>query len=254
MQIASEIYLDLQDKTWPAAEIGTVGPWLLRASPGGGQRVNAATPLAAQSEDLINALDGVEAWYRQRGLEPLFQILEDHPPPAVLEALAQRGFEAGMACAVLEVPVAGLCTEPFAQDTRPYLIAVSCPLAELDELWRAGGIDSGRRAVMTRAAALGLGSQIFAGRLDQRLAGACFTARGDAASAGYACAHALLVTPWARRRHLGRDLVYQCARWAAQNGAETLAVSVELGNTGALALYQGLGFRPFCRYRYLRRP
>jgi ribosomal-protein-alanine N-acetyltransferase len=52
----------------------------------------------------------------------------------------------------------------------------------------------------------------------------------------------LAVAPGLRRRGLGRMLVTEAARWAAQAGAARLFLEVGAGNAAARALYCALGF------------
>jgi ribosomal-protein-alanine N-acetyltransferase len=54
----------------------------------------------------------------------------------------------------------------------------------------------------------------------------------------------LAVSPNARRRGLGRDLVQAAVNEAERRGAESLFLEVAADNTAALALYQRTGFRP----------
>ena len=54
----------------------------------------------------------------------------------------------------------------------------------------------------------------------------------------------LAVAPRARRQGLGAALVVDALRWMRRHGAEQALVNTQYGNEGALALYEGLGFRP----------
>lgn len=55
----------------------------------------------------------------------------------------------------------------------------------------------------------------------------------------------LWVAPVARRRHVASALVGAVNDWARSEGANTLVLDVVVENTGAIALYEGLGFELF---------
>ncbi len=63
----------------------------------------------------------------------------------------------------------------------------------------------------------------------------------------------LMVVPRARRHGIGRLLTTVGLRQAGERGAARAFLQVEVANTGAVALYQSLGFRPAQRYHYRQR-
>ena len=141
---------------------------------------------------------------------------------------------------VLAAPVAQLATE------RPPPITAFClwpPLAIMRELWADDGVGPGRQAVMDRAPAP---KCAVLGRTDDRAGGAGFVGMHE----GVAMLHAFHVLPALRRRGLARHMLREVAFWAAENGAETLALVVTRANAGALALYQGSGMTEVAHYHY----
>ncbi|MER6796891.1 GNAT family N-acetyltransferase, partial [Amycolatopsis mediterranei] len=60
----------------------------------------------------------------------------------------------------------------------------------------------------------------------------------------------LAVSPAFRRRGLASALMGAVQTWGAEHGAHRTVLQVAEGNSGALALYAGLGYAPHHRYRY----
>ena len=62
------------------------------------------------------------------------------------------------------------------------------------------------------------------------------------------------VEPDQRGRGLGLLVMAELLEWGAERGATTAYLQVLGDNTRAFALYDGLGFVPHHRYRYLAAP
>jgi len=221
------------DATWPPAEFRHVGPWLLRRGDGGGQRVSAAST-TDQSADFAPAEEGMRAW----GQAPLFRLTPDQ---ALLDArLAEASYAVKDPVALYAVPVASLAN---GRDETVKVFRVTSPLAMVDEIWVRGGIGPGRRAVMTRAQ--GPHMTLLA-RADDRPVGVAFVAvDGD-----IAMIHAIEVAPEHRRKGGGELLMRGAASFAAEHGAEWLALAVTEANAPARALYERLGIALAGSYHY----
>lgn len=224
--------------TWPAASVQALGPVTLRQAPGAGMRVQAATLDGAFDADAMIRAEGA---MRAQGCAPLVRV---RPGQEDLDAwLAARGYALRSPTRFLAAPVSLLARPP-----RPIsLFAVWPPLAIQVQLWADGGQDPARRAVMDRA----LGAKAaFLARVDNRAAGVAFAALHN----GTAMLHALWVPPDARRKGVGRLMTTGIAHWAAQQGAQTLALAVEQSNTPARALYETLGMQDAGEYHYREAP
>jgi ribosomal protein S18 acetylase RimI-like enzyme len=57
----------------------------------------------------------------------------------------------------------------------------------------------------------------------------------------------------ARRRGIGRELVSSALRWARLRGARQAWLQVLADNTGAIGLYESMGFRTAYSYAYWQR-
>ena len=225
------------EATWPAAATETVGPFTVRDGSGGGKRVSAATAHGPATDAQI---DTAEAAMTRMGQTPLFQI---RPGDEALDtALEARGYTIVDPTRIYAAPVADIAgLEKTGKDVKT--IHGWGPLAFMLELWREGGIGPERVAVMNRAADPKTG---LLGRIGNAPGGTAFVSvDGDVAML-----HALEVRDSSRRGGMGRGATIDAAMWAADQGATTFALACTEANTGANALYAGLGMRDVGGYHY----
>ncbi len=84
---------------WPAPESMELGGWQLRAGKGGYNRANSVwTGQFTGDVALGDAIAHAEAFYRQRGLGPRFQILDIAQPIDLDDVLAARGYRRELEC------------------------------------------------------------------------------------------------------------------------------------------------------------
>lgn len=225
--------MEAVDATWPPAEYRTLGPWLLRRGEGGGQRVSAAS-----TEDQTAPLEPAIAGMRDWGQTPLFRVTPDQTE---LDArLDAAGFRRHDPVALYAAPAADL---DDGADHTVQVFRVGAPLAIVDEIWTAGGIGPGRRAVMTRAPGPAM---TLMSRANDRPVGVAFVALDGE----IAMIHAIEVAAAHRRKGGAVRLMQGAARFAVENGAEWLTLAVTEANAGARALYEKLGMREAGRYHY----
>ncbi|QEW18307.1 Acetyltransferase (GNAT) family protein [Marinibacterium anthonyi] len=227
------------DGTWPAARVFQTGAWTLREGQGGGQRVSAATALAkASAADLPVAEEAM----REMGQRPLFMI---RPCDQTLDALLEaRGYAIHDPVRAWVCPPQTLMDQPVPRVT---VFAIWEPLAMMREIWEAGGIGPGRQAVMDRAQGP---KTALLGRWKEKPAAAAFVAIHD----GVAMLHALEVLPHQRRQGMAQWMMRAAAFWAAENGADTLAVLCTQANGPANGLYASLSMKPVTEYHYRHKP
>lgn len=223
------------DATWPPEERVERDGWVLRRDSSGSKRVSAATPLVPGTVPEIAA---AEAVMRGWGQPPMFSIREGDE--GLDGALAARGYGVVDRCVLYLARCAAL---DGGADQTARAIRVSCPLAVVDEIWRAGGIGPGRRAVMARPAGARM---VIMARLADRPAGVAFVA----CDGPLAMIHAIEVATPFRRQGAGAILLEGAARFAAENGAEWLGLAVTEANMPARALYEKLGMADAARYHY----
>lgn len=228
-------YYAVTEATWPAAASRELGPVTLREGQGGGSRVSAATVNGAATEEQIAAAEDA---MRAMGQDCLFMVRDGE---AELDAqLEARGYVVKDPVNLWCCPVAQLMDVPLPRVTT---FCVWEPLAIQREIWAAGGIGPERLAVMARVQGPKTG---LLARHRDKPAGAGFVAIHD----GVAMVHALEILPHQRRAGMGAWMMRQAAFWAAQQGAQELAVLCTKRNDGANGLYASLGMKPAGEYHY----
>ena len=222
------------DATWPAAACSEAGGFVIREGKGGGSRVSAASRLVPWEKCDLDAAIAAE---RALGQSAKFQI---RPDDAALDAaLAARGFVVTDPTVVYDAPV-----EALRGEVPPVTAFAHWPPLQIArDLWTDLGIGPARQAIMERAADP---KCCILGRKTDRAAGAMFVAIHD----GVAMIHALAILPEMRRMGLARAMIYEAARWAAENGAQRMMLVVTEANAEANALYRTLGMEKRSGYHY----
>lgn len=173
------------------------------------------------------------------GIPPMVQVIQDGPIERQLAGLGWRScdeYPAGNEVSVLEGPLmAG------AEPGRTRVLAEPTPGWWELTVDRREPADA-ERAVLTGGELVGYG----VAELDGVTAGAVRGAVAD----GYLLVARLAVRPEHRRRGLATELMTAIGGWGTRHGATRCVLQVSVGNTGALALYDQLGFREHHRYRY----
>ena len=172
------------------------------------------------------------------GQPPLFMIRAGDE--TLDEALEERGY-------AIKDPVLQFVASvrPLSQIAPPPIATFTIwpPLAIMTDLWAEGGIGPGRIAVMDQVSDAKIG---ILARQAGRAAGCGFVALDGRV----AMVHALEVAANLRRKGAAANMMRAAARWAAENGAEHLAVVVTAQNEAAVALYSGMGMTQMGRYHY----
>lgn len=229
------------DATWAPDSYIAHGPFTLRVGLGGGKRVSAASLQDVQALD-EKAVEGAEEAMNGLGQTPIFMIrAEDGTLDALLEA---RGYQL-----VDQVNIFAASVGPLAARAEGYLttIAVDTPLAVQREIWAEDGIGPARLAVMDRSAAP---KSFLMGRIQDRASATAFVSCDN----DIAMLHSLTVAPAFRRQGMGAQLTFGAAKWAARNGASTLALAAVRDNVPATRLYESLSMTPIASYHYRVKP
>ncbi|WP_349880431.1 GNAT family N-acetyltransferase [Micromonospora sp. HUAS YX12] len=248
---AAVVALELAaDEAWPAPVRGRLGDWRLRWADGWTGRANSALPVGDPDRPLPAALDAVQRWYAERGGPALVNTPLPLAAPVGAE-LDARGWTSRPPVLVQTVPLRTLTTPPAAAAlpaaASPHAAASADPppvtLADgpADD-WlaiaagRKGGLPDAARQVLTGTPRVRFAELREDGRL-------LAVGRGTVTGGGRWLGVSLLETvPQARRRGLAAAVVRALAGWGAAEGATHAFLQVEQSNTGAVALYRGLGF------------
>lgn len=224
------------DQTWPAAARIACGPFTLRAGQGGGKRVSAATLDAPGFSPLD--LEKAEAGMARLGQRPLFMIRGGET--ALDQALAARGYDVVDPVLAMAAPV-GVVAGPGPEHMSAFAIWPRLKIS--DDIWAACGVGPERLAVMDRVAGP---KTVVLSRRSERAAGVVFVAQHGKV----AMVHALEVLPALRRRGSAVNMLRCAAKWAQENGAETLAALVLRDNAAARALFAFLSMENVGCYHY----
>lgn len=211
---------------WPGTEQHWIDGWLLRAAGGHTHRGNSAVPLdvAAGLDTLPTIID----WYHRRGLTPWLSV-----PDRLLQLPADSPSQLATVVMVRELPSG-------TPQSNVTLTAVP------DEVWLRGYARDVPPDVLTAV----VDGDVAFGRVDTAAVGrAAVTTTPDGHR--WVGLSAVRVAEDQRRRGHARTLCAALLDWGARRGADRAYVQVLVDNTGALALYESMGFTAQHRSRYL---
>lgn len=231
---------------WPAAEYVELDGWGLRASGGPTKRGNSVATLGAGGAlSLQERIARAEAFYREREQPPIFQVGPAATPTGLDAELAARGYRVvGEAVAATADP-----SEVVSRLSRTYETSLSTTASEA---WLAHAGHSGRfsdayEVFAATLARLGTRCRFVSAR----------NARGVIVGTGLGIAsedrlgvYAMLVSPDARRKGVGKSLLRALAESACSDRMRELYLLVEVDNAVARALYAQAGFCDLYRYHY----
>jgi GNAT superfamily N-acetyltransferase len=233
--------------SWPPREAIVRNNWLLRFTNGFTHRGNSVATLQFGGKNLDNAIDDVEREYRKRALVPMFQVASLVAPPELESTLIARGYEAVTPTFVLAA------TPPALRACLPATVDVAidrAPSADFIALVVEGSRSEGdgaeRIEILSRVSA----ERICVTASAEGCAVACGTAKLVEGHVGINMMRTAL--PHRRQGHAFRVLA-AIARWAQENDASRVYLSVEMANAPALALYERAGFVPAYTYLYYRK-
>ncbi|MET8406946.1 GNAT family N-acetyltransferase [Streptomyces sp. NPDC005195] len=232
-------------RAWRPVESERLGDWELRAASGFTRRANSVLPLGEPGVPLDEALTLVRDWYAARGLPARVQTATgaEGTQEALCAELEARGWTREVTAGLWIGPLA-----PLADRAAPdVVLSRTADAAWLGRYQRKGLGDIALKV-------LGGGPSVWfatvpgaAGEAPAAI-GRCVV---DGRWAGFA---AVEVDPAHRRRGLATTVMAALAGRALEEGASAAWLQVESDNTGARALYTGLGFAPHHAYHHYRAP
>ncbi|WP_432277581.1 GNAT family N-acetyltransferase [Kitasatospora brasiliensis] len=233
---------------WPAVEQEPLGEWTLRASAGFTRRANSVQALGDPGLALPQALAAVRDWYAARALPAYVEVVSPGSSEPLIAELDRLGAGYGH-CRVLTAPLAALARTGSGHD-RVRLSRTA------DERWtslyrRVGddpAVEEAARRVLHGGPSVWFATVPGAVGQPPLAIGRCVI------DGPWACFGAIEVQPYARRAGLGTAVMAALASRAAEEGASGGYLQVEVGNAGANALYDGLGFTTSHTYHYALLP
>ncbi|OBB58659.1 GCN5 family acetyltransferase [Mycobacterium sp. 852013-51886_SCH5428379] len=210
---------------WPGLEHQWLDGWLLRAAGGHTHRGNSAVPLDIHAGTA--ALPAIRQWYADRALTPWL---------ATADRLVRlpAGVEVHLESIVMVRDLPAEDAEPITVLDRP------------DTTW----LRVYERDVPVEVLTAVADGDVCFGRIDDAAVGrAAVTPAHDGVR--WAGLSAVRVAEDHRRSGYARRLCAGMLKWAATRAATRAYVQVLADNTGALALYESMGFTAQHRERYI---
>ncbi|MFG2817840.1 GNAT family N-acetyltransferase [Kitasatospora sp. NPDC048365] len=235
-------------RSWPAVENEPLGEWTLRAAAGFTRRANSVQALGDPGVPLGEALDRVRGWYAARGLPGYVEVITPGSPPDLAAELDRIG-AAYAPTLVRTAPLAPLAKLGRGHE-RVRLSRTAGP--EWMSLYRRVTADPAVEEAARRV--IHGGPSVWFATVPGPDGGAPLAIGRLAVDGAWACFGAIEVAPYARRTGLATTLMAVLAARAAEEGAGAAYLQVEAENTGAIALYDGLGFATSHTYHYARLP
>jgi len=253
---------------WPAAEIEACGGWRLRATRAVTRRANSVWLGSGCGAPLAESVQRVEAFYRARGLVPMFQVTPGQENEALDAYLEARGYWVDTPVAVRvadaqEVLAAVPNSEPGSPS--PVEVDVASPREDrfknaFEDLFQAWFEISGRQGHYGAVADI---YRALLARLGDRARFALARYHGVPAAVGLMVTgerwngiFAMQTLPAYRRRGLGAAILRALAAQmlaeaeAGATRASRLYLQVERGNVAAEHLYGACTFRERYGYHY----
>lgn len=229
----------ITSRGWPAIESVPLGEWELRAAGRFTGRANSVAVTGSPGLPFDQALDRVIAFYTERDIPPLAQVVVDTTEDL---AFARAGW----------VPMSGYHGGAVVQvadlDPRYDADPVARIAETADDEWllHYGRVDdpAAARAVMEGPATVG-----FVAIGDPVVAIGRVVVTGE-----WAGLSAVEVIPEVRRQGLACRIVETSLSWAVARGADKAYLQTMRSNQPALALYEPYGFATHHTYRYLQPP
>ena len=235
----------------PPTEVRDINGWLARRSPElPTKRANSVLARThGRDIDLRSKLSAVESFYGELAVPARYQITPASQPHRLEALLLARGYTTDSPTAVQTCPLRALVAVPI-----PPGILIEITPAPTDTWWATWQSSLGINSI--RATAVGA---LFR-RIRQATAFATVSIDDIPAAAALGVHEDrwlgifnMATLPALRRRGAGRTALGALARWAAERGATTGYLQVDLDNQTATPLYRDAGFIESYRYVYLTR-
>ncbi|QUQ69092.1 GNAT family N-acetyltransferase [Kutzneria sp. CA-103260] len=230
MDTIAELELLCAD-AWPALVDERLGQWRLRAAGGFTGRANTALTIGDPGMPVSDALAATAAFAARRGIEPKAHVIQGSETERRIEAAGWQPATDHPAGSVSQVmtgplPVGGPVGEILDKPSRQWWeFSVGEPTAAQKHV-------------------LGTGPRLGFGYVEDTA-----VVRGCVVDTTLHIAR-LSVAPAARRQGVARRLLAALGTWARECGADRSVLQVEINNTAAIRLYEGLGFTEHHRYGY----
>ncbi len=236
---------ELQNNAFPALQAVMYDGWSIRFGDGFTYRVNCANPMYPEALPSEEKIDYAERLYRQSGLSmAIFKLHQgmDRDQCASCEAiLDQKGYAVERRGNIFVCDLRGFQQTPGA----PVSIA-----SKLSDGWLTGFLTMNGTDDAQQSAAKTMLKMIH-----YPIAAASIVENGVMVACGLGVMerrhiglYDIYVDAGCRRRGLGRDICTAIMEYGKRQGCDTAYLQVLSENTGARALYRGLGYEETYEY------
>lgn len=233
----------LAARAWPALETASIDGWRWRSSGGGSKRANSVATHAFTGNDLGAAIVEAERRYAALGRACWFQISRLSAPAGLDAALAERGYVIDEHCTTMAKPVSG---GAMPSDVERADAASEAWL----EVYLAAQSESRRTINRLIVPRVPQPRAFFSCRRGEQVVATGLCVADD----GLAIIECMATCSEARRQGAARAILATIEAWAAGQGARTIFLQATAMNSGAIALYEGEGFRHVDGYHYRVKP
>lgn len=241
---------------WGFAESTEVDGWRLRASEGFTHRANSAWPIGPLERPLPEALNAVRAWYGERGLPALIQVVTGSELDVALSELGHGETIAHalrMTASIDDVLDTLLNVAPIGVKES----FTDTPTDDWLSLYRGGDLPPVTKQILGSGDSMhyatvydgDTGAAVAIGRA-AILPGAGGVESSDENPGRWVAVNAVETAPNARRRGLAKLVMDALLEWAEEQGATDALLETTPSNEPAVALYQNLGFTTHHEYHY----
>lgn len=229
-------------KSWPAIDTVTDGRWVIRAAGGYTKRSNSVQSLdPTDDSDAEARIERAARWYRDRQLPPTFRVTPLTGPNTLAAVDAWRAYDHSK---ILAMDLGSLAFAPdenvaLLLPTSPDWLAVQQKLQGYDDATRER-----LKRIVERIKVPARGLVIYAGH------GVPVASAVMMVSNGIIYTGNVVTSSEHRRQGHARRLLETGMAWARRSGARRAAINVAAQNSGAIALYTGLGYTEHYEYHY----
>ena len=237
---------------WPAPVTEPLGAWTLRAADGYSTRANSVLAAGDPEAPFDEAVDRVRGFYAAYDLPACAQVVVGSEEQERFERAGWVSARPGEADTVFE-----MTSVAAASRAAHRLAPADAPALTIDPTVSPGWLADDERALACGAAATAVlegPSEVGFVALGDPVVAKARVALTDGDMDPWSGISNVWVDPGHRRRGLGVAAVAAALEWSAERGATTVFLQTRGENTGALALYDRLGFVKHHRYRYLAPP
>jgi len=230
---------ELSLDAWPASETIRQGDWIMRFENGYSKRANSVTVLGEFGSDLDDKISSCEEMYRSRGLRPIFRLPSFVDPLILDRALHARGYEIVDPTHVMTRGLERVDRMDNSIDEEN----IDDWLDLHDRLLDDTRSQEHHRRILENIQT----PRLYASLAHEGRKVTCGMAVLDGEFLGL---FDIVTLADARRRGLATRLVKDMHAWASVRGARTAYLQVIKSNSGAVRLYEKLGYTTLYHYWY----